>query len=62
MSILASVTAPDIRSGIETSDSDGRFLQNYMDADGQPCQVLVIGSLVDVVFLDGNLQVRYTAL
>jgi hypothetical protein len=56
-SILASLTTSDIRGGAEESDSDGRVLMHYLDGEGQPCNVLVLGRLVAVIDLDDGLRV-----
>ncbi|KAJ6494902.1 hypothetical protein C8R47DRAFT_1213562 [Mycena vitilis] len=56
MSILASMSPSELHPGEETTDDDGRILSRYVDRDGTPVRVLLIGKLLAVNDLDEGLR------
>ncbi|KAJ6447852.1 hypothetical protein C8R47DRAFT_1231256 [Mycena vitilis] len=58
MSILASIAPSDLHPGEEKTDDDGRILSRYVDHEGTPVRVLLIGKLLAVNDLDEGLRVH----
>ncbi|KAJ6477463.1 hypothetical protein C8R47DRAFT_1219999 [Mycena vitilis] len=56
MSILASIAPSDLHPGEEKTDDDGRILSRYVDHEGTPVRVLLIGKLLAVNDLDEGLR------